>query len=186
MDKESKKRKEIGKDKAPNVYWLLSGAFLTLFSVGVIIFTTTDTYCRAGEAVCSSKNWGAYIGILIGVLAIVLSFLEGKLMNLTKTKKRDRKNNRGLIYFGVILAAISIILAIIGFNSKSLNPSGAAMTLGVAMTIISVPLAIAGAIIVCFGIYASKKEKSSNSALQSILTSIYVIGIIAMIFLIFF
>lgn len=107
-------------------------------------------------------------------------------MNLAKTKKRDRKNNRGLIYFGVILAAISIILAIIGFNSKSLNPSGAAMTPGAAMTIISVPLAIAGAIIVGFGIYASKKEKSSNSVLQPILTSIYVIGIIAMIFLISF
>ena len=186
MDKESKKRKEIGKDKAPNVYWLLSGAFLTLFSIGVIIFTATDTYCRAGGVVCSGKNWGAYIGVLLGLLAITLSFLEGRLTNTLKAKTRGHKKGCGLIYFGLVLVVISTIFAIIGFNSKSLNPSGVAVSPGFAMTMTAVPVAIAGAIIFGFGLYASKKDKVFNSALWPILTSIYVIGIIAMIFLIFF
>lgn len=186
MDKESKKRKEIGKDKAPNVYWLLSGAFLTLFSVGVIIFTATNTYCHGREAMCASENWGAYIGVLLGLLAITLSFLEGRLINTSKAKTRGHKKGRGLIYFGLVLVIISTILAIIGFNSKSLNPSGVAVSPGFAMTMAAAPIAIAGAIIFGFGLYASKKDKVFNSALWPILTSIYVIGIIAMIFLIFF
>ena len=186
MDKESKKRKEIGKDKAPNVYWLLSGAFLTLFSVGVIIFTATNTYCQAGEAVCSSKNWGAYIGIFLGILAIFLSFLKDRITVIEKKKVHNQKRSRGLVYFGLTLILVGIILAIIGLNNKFLNPSGAAMTPGAAMTIISVPLTVAGATIVGFGVYASKKDKVFNSALWPILTSIYVIGIIAMVFLIFF
>ena len=135
---------------------------------------------------CASKRWGAYIGIFLGILAIFLSFLKDRTTVIEKKKAHNQKRGRGLVYFGLTLILIGIILAIIGLNNKFLNPSGAAMTPGAAMTIISVPLAIAGAIIVGFGIYASKKEKSSNSALQPILTTIYVIGIIAMIILICF
>lgn len=159
---------------------------MTLFSIGVIIFTTISVDCRAGEAVCSSKNWGAYIGIFLGILAIFLSFLKDRITVIEKRKAHNQKRGRGLVYFGLTLTLIGIILAIIGLNNKSLNPSGAAMTPGAAMTIISVPLAIAGAIIVGFEVYASKKDKVFNSALWPILTSIYVIGIIAMVFLIFF
>lgn len=159
---------------------------MTLFSIGVIIFATTNAYCRGGEAMCASKNWGAYIGIFLGILAIFLSFLKDRVTVIEKKKAHNQKRGRGLVYFGLALILIGIILAIIGLNNKFLNPSGTAMTPGAAMTIISVPLTIAGAAILGFGVYASKKDKVFNSALWPILTSIYVIGIIAMVFLIFF
>lgn len=135
---------------------------------------------------CTSKNWGAYIGIFLGILAIFLSFLKDRTTVIEKKKAHNQKRGRGLVYFGLTLILIGIILAIIGLNNKFLNPSGAAMTPGAAMTIISVPLTIAGATIVGFGVYAFKEDKVFNSALWPILTSIYVIGIIAMFFLIFF
>ena len=166
--------------------WLAGGITLTLFSIGVIIFATTNAYCRGGEAMCASKNWGAYIGIFLGILAIFLSFLKDRITIIKKKKAHNQKRGRGLVYFGLTLILIGIIFAIIGLNNKFLNPSGAAMTPGAAMTIISVPLTVAGATIVGFGAYASKKDKVFNSALWPILTSIYVIGIIAMVFLIFF
>lgn len=169
-----------------NIFWFLSGIILALFSIGVIVFTAISVDCRAGEAVCSSKNWGAYIGIFLGILAIILSFLKDRITVVEKKKAHNQKRGRGLVYFGLTLILIGIILAIIGLNNKFLNPSGAAMTPGAAMTIISVPLTVAGATIVGFGVYASKKDKVFNSALWPILTSIYVIGIIAMVFLIFF
>lgn len=169
-----------------NALWLAGGITLTLFSICVIIFATTNADCRGGEAMCASKNWGAYIGIFLGILAIFLSFLKDRITVIEKKEAHNQKRGRGLVYFGLTLILIGIILAIIGLNNKILNPSGAAITPDAAMTIISVPLTVAGAIIVGFGVYTSKKDKVFNSALWPILTSIYVIGIIAMVFLIFF
>ena len=166
--------------------WLAGGITLTLFSIGVIIFATTNAYCRGGEAICASKRLGAYIGVLLGLLAITLGFLESRLINTLKAKTRGHKKGCGLIYFGLVLVIISTILAIIGLNSKSLNPSGVAVSPGFAMTMAAVPVAIAGAAIFGFGIYASKKGETSNFAIHPILTSIYIIGLIAMVFLIFF
>lgn len=166
--------------------WLVGGIVLLFFSIGVIIFATTNAYCRGGEAICASKRWGAYIGVSLGLLAITLSFLEVRLINTLKAKTRGHKKGCGLIYFGLVLVIISTILAIIGFNSKSLNSSGVAVSPGFAMTMAAAPVAIAGAIIFGFGLYASKKGETSNFAIHPILTSIYIIGLIAMVFLIFF
>ena len=186
MREKSGMNEKTKKVTAFNIFWFLSGIILSFFSIGVIIFTAISVDCMAGEAVCSSKNLGAYIGIFLGILAIFLSFLKDRITVIEKKKAHNQKRGRGLVYFGSTLILIGIILAIIGLNNKFLNPSGAAMTPGAAMTIISVPLTVAGATIVGFGVYASKNEKSSNSALRPILTSIYVIGIIAMIVLIYF
>lgn len=162
--------------------WLAGGITLTLFSIGVIIFATTNAYCRGGEAICVSKRWGAYIGVLLGILAIFTGLLGDRMISQKKQKVNNPRRGYGLAAFGLILIATGIFLAIAGMNEVfSVSPY-----INAGMTILAVPIAIAGGIVTGFGIYNCKKLKTSGFVFRPILTSIFVIGIVAMIFLIFF
>lgn len=166
----------------PKIPWLIGGIVLLLFSIGVIIFAATNAYCRGGEAICASKRWGAYIGVLLGILAILTGLLGDRIIFQKKQKSKNSKTGCSLAAFGLILVAISIFLAIAGMNKVfSLDPY-----INAGSTILAVPVAIAGGIITGFGIYNCEKSKSSSTLFRPILSSIFVIGIVAMIFLVFF
>lgn len=78
-------------------------------------------------------------------------------------KANNTLKHHGLTIFGSSLIVISILLAIIGFNSKALNPSGAAVTPGSAMVILAIPITLAGIAITGFGIYSSiRSQKRRN------------------------
>ena len=153
-----------------------------LFSIGVIIFATTNAYCRGGEAICASKRLGAYIGVLLGILAIFTGLLGDRMISQKKQKANNPRGGYGLAAFGLTLIATGIFLAIVGMNEVfSVSPY-----INAGMTILAVPIAIAGGIVTGFGVYNCKKLKTSGFVFRPILTSIFIIGIVAMIFLFFF
>ena len=72
---------------------------------------------------------------------------------------RNNNKGRGIVIFGLSLIAISIIMALIGFGNKTLNPSGVAVSPGAAMIIFATQIAPVGIIITGIGIYISSKHR---------------------------
>ena len=146
--------------KNRGILWLIMGISIILFSIGILVFTATNSRCQIGPAMCSAKNWSAYVGFFLGAIAILQFLLIFLKKNQSKIITSIYNNRYGLLTFGIFIIISSIILATIGFTNESLNPSGAAMTPGAAMVISAIPVAIAGVLITCFGIYCSNKAKN--------------------------
>lgn len=175
----------MNNSKNKSLFWLIVSIIMVVFSVGILFFTATNSRCQIGPAMCSAKNWGAYIGFFLGAVALSQFFL----MFFKKSQSRKthiHSSNYGLLTFGILLIISGIILAIIGLTNRSLNPPGAAMTPGVAMIISAILMAIAGVVITCFGKYHTvKSKKHPEKENHPMLLVIFVIGIIIMLFFVF-
>ncbi len=154
---------------------LIAGIALILFSIGIFIYTSTNSICKIGPAMCGSKEWAADIGLFLGLLAIILSFCNFNKNGKETVSKRNPKRLNGLTIFGIILIIISIAMAIVGFGNNTYTLAAAVFS--ATMILLAVPVAVAGIAITSIGVYNAIKHKKSHP----ILVSIFVIGIVTML-----
>lgn len=159
--------------------WLIAGIALIIFSIMVLIYTFTNKFCQIGPAICNNKKIGAYIGIFLGIVAIIFSFHN--YYNLPK-RKNKKTNYHWLTFFGIELIIIGIIMAPFGFDKKLLNPSGAAVSPGFALIGMATLIALAGIIIAMIGACITKSTKNNGKDSHPIVISLFAIGTIVMIY----
>ena len=165
--------------------WLIAGIILIIFSISTLIHAFTNNTCQTGPAMCSGKRIGAYIGIFLSIYSIIMAFYYFLSDNKPQITPQNNNKHHGLIVFGSLLIVVSIIMITIGLSSKALNNPPGALTTGFAMVISAIPIALSGGALTCFGIYNIKKQKTNKES-HPVTTSNFIVGIVAMLFFIFF